>query len=96
MPTLPLHQSNPLPHQPSKNLERDYLHCDTCDLVFVPAEFHLDADAARARYLTHDNDPDNADYRRFLSRLWDELRPACPKERAASTTARAPAPHSPP
>ena len=27
------------------------------------------------RYLTHDNDPDNADYRRFLSRLWDELRP---------------------
>ena len=62
-----------------KNLERDYLHCDTCDLVFVPAEFHLDADAARARYLTHDNDPDNADYRRFLSRLWDELRPRLPK-----------------
>ena len=58
-----------------KNLERDYFHCPTCDLVFVPAEFHIDADAARDRYLTHDNDPDNADYRRFLSRLWDELRP---------------------
>ena len=58
-----------------KNLERDYFHCRTCDLVFVPVEFHLDPDAARARYLTHDNDPDNADYRRFLSRLWDELRP---------------------
>ena len=62
-----------------KNLERDYFHCDTCDLVFVPPEFHLDLDAARDRYLTHDNDPDNADYRRFLSRLWDELRPRLPK-----------------
>ena len=62
-----------------KNLERDYLHCGTCDLVFVPAEFHIDADAARDRYLTHDNDPYNADYRRFLSRLWDELRPRLPE-----------------
>ena len=62
-----------------KNLERDYFHCETCDLFFVPAEFHLDAAAARARYLTHDNDPDNADYRRFLSQLWDELRPRLPE-----------------
>ena len=31
-----------------KNLERDYFHCVTCDLVFVPAEFHLDA-GRRAR-----------------------------------------------
>ena len=58
-----------------KNLERDYFHCDTCDLVFVPPKFHLDTDAARQRYLTHDNNPDDPDYRRFLSRLWDELRP---------------------
>ena len=62
-----------------KNLERDYLHCDTCDLIFVPPKFHLDADAARQRYLTHDNDPDDPDYRRFLSRLWDELRPHLPQ-----------------
>ncbi len=61
-----------------KNLERDYLHCDTCDLVFVPPKFHISTDTARERYLTHDNDPDNADYRRFLSRLWDELRPHLP------------------
>ena len=62
-----------------KNLERDYFHCDTCDLVFVPRKFHLDAYTARKRYLTHDNDPDNADYRRFLSQLWDELRPRLPQ-----------------
>lgn len=62
-----------------KNLERDYHHCHTCDLVFVPPKFHLDPDAARDRYLTHDNDPDNADYRRFLSQLWDELRLRLPE-----------------
>ena len=62
-----------------KNLERDYFHCKTCDLVFVPTEFHLDPDAAQERYLTHENDPANADYRRFLSQLWDELRPRLPQ-----------------
>ncbi len=62
-----------------KNLERDYFHCDACDLVFVPPGFHLAADAARQRYLTHDNDPYNADYRRFLSQLWNELRPRLPE-----------------
>ena len=62
-----------------KNLERDYYSCGNCDLVFVPPEFHLDTNAARQRYLTHDNDPDNADYRRFLSRLWNELRPRLPE-----------------
>ena len=62
-----------------KNLERDYFHCETCNLVFVPPDFHLDENAARDRYLTHDNDPDNPDYRRFLSRLWHELRPRLPE-----------------
>ena len=62
-----------------KNLERDYYSCGNCDLVFVPPESHVDEDAARQRYLTHDNDPDNADYRRFLSRLWNELRPRLPE-----------------
>lgn len=62
-----------------KNLEREYFHCGNCDLVFVPTEYHIDEDAARQRYLTHDNDPNNADYRRFLSRLWEELRPRVPE-----------------
>jgi hypothetical protein len=58
-----------------KNLERDYYHCEDCDLVFVPPEFHLDPEAEKARYLTHNNDPNDVDYRAFLARLWDELRP---------------------
>lgn len=58
-----------------KKLERDYYHCKECGLIFVPPEFHLDPEAEKTRYLTHNNDPNDADYRAFLARLWDELRP---------------------
>ncbi len=63
-----------------KNLERDYWHCGYCDLIFVPPVYHLDTNAEKARYLTHNNNPDDADYRSFLARLWDELRPRLPKD----------------
>ena len=53
--------------------QREFFLCSVCDLVFVPAEFHLDAGAQRERYLEHNNDPDDPDYRKFLSRLSDEL-----------------------
>ena len=58
-----------------KNLERTYYQCRVCDLVFVPPEFHLGPEAEKTRYLTHNNDPEDAAYRAFLARLWDELRP---------------------
>ena len=54
---------------------REFEHCSVCDLVFVPSRYHLDEEAQRSRYLEHNNDPDDADYRRFLSRLLDPLRP---------------------
>ena len=41
-----------------------------------PPRFHLPPDAETPeRYLLHDNDPDDAGYRAFLSRLWNVLRP---------------------
>ena len=49
--------------------------CGTCDLVFVPPEFHITPEEQVERYRTHDNDPDDPDYRAFLSRLLDEMRP---------------------
>ncbi len=52
---------------------RDYLHCADCALVFVPAQFHLDAAAEKAVYDLHHNDPADAGYRRFLSRLTQPL-----------------------
>ena len=54
---------------------REFDRCPGCDLVFVPARFHLDEKGQLARYLTHNNDPEDVEYRRFLSRLLDSLRP---------------------
>ena len=52
---------------------REYLRCDSCALVFVPAPFHLDAAAEKAVYDLHHNDPADPGYRRFLSRLTEPL-----------------------
>ena len=54
---------------------RDFLHCDECDMVFVPRSQILDEAGQKARYLQHNNDVEDPGYRQFLSRLWDELRP---------------------
>ncbi len=57
-----------------KSGSRDFHRCGVCDLVFVPERFHLDAAGQKARYLTHNNDPEDSGYRDFLSRLLDPLR----------------------
>jgi hypothetical protein len=56
-----------------KSMERDFLLCPECDLVFVPGRFHIGANAERERYLTHNNDPEDEDYRDFLDRLLSPL-----------------------
>jgi len=58
-----------------KNLERDYLLCAVCDLVFVPSAFHVGTDAERERYLSHNNQVWDRSYRQFLGKLWQELSP---------------------
>ena len=57
------------------NLVRDFLQCTDCELVFVPSEFHLTLSQQRDRYLEHNNDPMDSEYRAFLSRLRDPLLP---------------------
>ena len=52
---------------------RPYIRCPECCLVYVPAPWHVSPDEARARYDLHKNDPDDAGYRRFLSRLVDPM-----------------------
>lgn len=52
---------------------RNYLACSRCGLVFVPAEFFVSADQEKARYELHQNSPDDAGYRKFLSRICDPL-----------------------
>lgn len=52
---------------------RDYFHCPTCSLTFVPPEYFLSTEEEKARYDTHENNPDDPAYRKFLSRVFDPL-----------------------
>ena len=77
-PTCPLCQSSDtqfLHRSDDRHGVREFYECRSCDLAFVPPEFHLPPDAEMQRYLMHDNDPDDIRYRSFLSRLWNHLRP---------------------
>ncbi len=56
-------------------MSRDFVNCQACDLVSVPRRFHVGAEAERRRYLEHNNDPDDPDYRAFLDRLWSQMKP---------------------
>jgi hypothetical protein len=49
-----------------KNKHRTFLHCPSCDLVYVPAQQWVPPDAERTRYAHHDNSEANAGYVQFL------------------------------
>lgn len=52
---------------------RDYLRCPTCFLVFVPPEQYLSKREEKAQYDSHQNSPDDMQYREFLNRLFAPL-----------------------
>jgi len=52
---------------------RSYLRCNNCHLVVVPPEFLLGAEAEKAVYDQHQNDPKDKAYRGFLSRTFEPL-----------------------
>ncbi|MFV0449448.1 MAG: class I SAM-dependent methyltransferase [Vibrio sp.] len=52
---------------------REYLQCQTCQLVFVNPQQRLTAEREKAFYDLHENDPNDAGYRRFLSRVSDPM-----------------------
>ncbi|MGB1310710.1 MAG: class I SAM-dependent methyltransferase [Leucothrix sp.] len=52
---------------------RHYWQCERCALVAVNAHEHLSEVDEKARYDLHENDPNDAGYRRFLNRLVEPL-----------------------
>ena len=54
---------------------RDYHACDRCGLAFMSPAHFPSADEERRHYGTHHNDPADARYRAFLSRVADPLVP---------------------
>lgn len=53
--------------------KREYIHCLSCELVFVPSLYWLAAVDERAVYDLHENAADDPGYRKFLSRLTTPL-----------------------
>lgn len=54
---------------------KTYWRCDVCHLTFLSSESYLSPEAELARYLLHENSPEDYRYREFLSRLTDHLIP---------------------
>jgi len=52
---------------------REYHHCKTCDLVFVPKEFFVSKEQEKAKYDNHQNSIKNEGYCNFLNRLLEPL-----------------------
>lgn len=57
----------------TKDRRRAFFQCLRCQLVFVPAQFHLSREAEKAQYDLHQNNPEDLGYRQFLSRLYTPL-----------------------
>ena len=57
----------------ARDKKRVYYLCGGCSLVSVPAVYHLSAEAEKAEYDQHQNDPGDPGYRRFLSRAVSPL-----------------------
>ena len=58
---------------------REYLKCSNCDFVFVSKIYHLSEMDERARYDSHNNNPEDDRYRNFLSQLLNPLQEKIPK-----------------
>ncbi|MBD3898277.1 class I SAM-dependent methyltransferase [Halomonas sp. ML-15] len=71
-PTCPLCAGADCTHY-HRDARRVYLQCPRCALIFVPSAFHLGPAEERAVYDQHQNSPQDAGYRRFLSRLFTPL-----------------------
>jgi SAM-dependent methyltransferase len=62
-----------------KDLQREYLLCQICHLVYVPDQYILNENEERKIYDLHENNVFDQGYRKFLSRVFtplnDQLKP---------------------
>jgi len=56
-------------HQRAPIANRQFWHCQTCDLIHVPSTQHWSPEAERELYDQHQNDPHDVGYRNFLNQL---------------------------
>jgi hypothetical protein len=71
MPSCPLCHTTAGPY--SEDAWRAYYRCACCGLVFADPASHLSSDEEKRIYDLHENEPGDANYRRFLDRLAQPL-----------------------
>jgi hypothetical protein len=52
---------------------RSFYRCENCGLVSVPPQYFLSPDDEKGRYDLHQNNPNDQNYRTFLSRLFNPV-----------------------
>lgn len=57
----------------SEHYASDYYQCQNCRLIFAPPEDRPSPKEEFTRYETHENDPEDKDYRNFLGQLFHPL-----------------------
>jgi hypothetical protein len=62
------------------NKDREFLHCPSCGLIFVPPDCWLTPERERARYEHHDNTVANTGYVRFLDQIANVVADLVPKD----------------
>ena len=72
-PYCPLCLSTAIDRSYFEDARRRFQQCRGCELVFVPPEQYLTCEQEKAAYDLHQNRPDDPQYRKFLSRLFDPL-----------------------
>ena len=68
MPFCPLCRSDAIRHFVDVGVQT-YWRCDTCQMTFLDPAQLPNRDVERAHYDSHENDPDDPGYRRFLSKV---------------------------
>lgn len=57
----------------SETYGSDFYQCQRCKLIFAPPKNRPSRENEFSRYETHENDPEDEEYRNFLSQLFDPL-----------------------
>lgn len=58
----------------SHSEDRDYLHCQDCDLVYVPKDSLPSLKVEKVKYDQHNNSSEDKGYRDFLDRLLEPMK----------------------
>lgn len=56
-----------------RDKRREYFKCQECELIFVPEKYFLSPEEEKAEYDLHSNNPNDSEYRKFLSRLFNPM-----------------------